>query len=172
MKPTFRKTDKGQIVFAILAQWLADRLTRSGMTLPEWAAKSYALSAIGINKRSAVAELKHLIPLAHEWYNAHSDSRKNRHYGSWEAYWPVLYNRLFYFFRRHNEQGRGKLVPAIAEWPGEVSEDGLSLIPPPVPQGPADLPGNGYPEDDPAGPGESFDNWETVDGGEEASRYA
>jgi hypothetical protein len=148
MKSTFRKTDKGQIVFAILANWLADRLTRSGMTLPEWAAKDYALNVIGINKRSAVAELKHLIPLAHEWYNEHGDSRKNRHYGSWEAYWPVLYNRLFYFFRRHNEQGQGKLVPAIAEWPGEVSEDGLSLIPPPMPQGAADLHGSGCPNDD------------------------
>jgi hypothetical protein len=163
MKSTFRRSEKGQIVFAILAKWLANRLTRSGMTLPQWAAKGYALSAIGINKRNAVAELKPLIPLAHDWYNAHGDSRANRHYGSWEQYWPVLYNRLFYFFRKHNEQGHGKLVPAIAEWPGEVSPDGLSLVPPPVPQGAAALRGSGCPDDDdgppePPGSGNPFED--------------
>jgi hypothetical protein len=130
----FRKTDKGPIVFAILAQWLADRLTRSGMTLPEWAAKGYKLGDIGIGKHSAIAELKPLMPLAHEWYNEHGDSRSRGRYATWEDYWQVLFNRLFYFFHRHNESGRGPLVPAVAEWPGEISADGLALVPPPLPE--------------------------------------
>ena len=33
----FRKTEKGQIVFGILAHWVAERLTGSGLTLPQWA---------------------------------------------------------------------------------------------------------------------------------------
>jgi hypothetical protein len=153
----FRKTVKGQIVFAILANWVAEKLAKSGMTLPEWQALSYRLSAIGISKRSAIAELKPLIPLAHEWYNDHGDSRSRGRYATWEDYWTVLFNRLFYFFHRHNESGQGRLVPGIAEWPGKVSEDGLSLVPPPIPQGtadepeddrPAPPPGTGYPEDD------------------------
>jgi len=131
-KATFRKTEEGRVVWAILANWVVVRLVSSGMTLPEWAAKGYALSAVGINKRNAIAELKPAIPLVHELYNKNGDS-PNQHYGSWEAFWPILYNRLFYFFRRHNDLGRGKLVPAIAEWPGTVSEDGLTLVPPPVP---------------------------------------
>jgi len=175
MKPTFRKTDKGQIVFAILAHWVADRLTRSGKTLPEWAATGYKLSAIGINKRSAIAELKPRLPDAHTWYNAHGDSRTRGHYATFEDYWTVLFNRLFYFFHRHNEDGRGKLVPVVAEWPGQISQDGLSLIPPPIPyncypedDGPTDdPPGTGYPEDDPPRPGD----WEPVDRGGEVSRY-
>jgi hypothetical protein len=43
---------------------------------------------------------------------------------------------MFYFFHRHNDAGQGALVPAVAEWPGTVSEDGLTLIPPPVPPRP------------------------------------
>ena len=140
-------------MFSILAQWVAEQLSRSGLTLPQWQAKGFKLSTIGINKRSAVAELKPRIPLDHEWYNAHGDSR-NR-------YWKVLFNRMFYFFHRHNDAGQGPLVPAVAEWPGTVSEDGLSLVPPAVPQATADepedpmpaVPGTGYPEDDmPAAP--------------------
>src|SRR6516225_1942073 len=146
MKPTFRKTDKGRILFAILANWVADQLTRSGMTLPEWAAKGYKLSAIGINKRSAVAELKPLLPDAHTWYNANGDSRSGKVYATWESYWPVLHNRIFYFFHKHAD---GKVVPVIAEWPGKVSEDGLTLIPPPLPEAATERPGTGDPEDNP-----------------------
>jgi hypothetical protein len=131
---TFRKTENGKIVFATLAAWVAERLKQSNLTLPEWAAKGYRLSAIGINKRSALAELKPRIPLAHEWYNANGDQRSRAAYPTWEAYWAVLFNRAFYFFHRHNDAGRGALVPAIAEWPGKVSEDGMSLIPPALPE--------------------------------------
>jgi hypothetical protein len=46
----------------------------------------------------------------------------------------VLFNRAFYFFHRHNETGPGRLVAGIAEWPGTVSEDGLTLIPPALPE--------------------------------------
>jgi hypothetical protein len=82
----FRNTENGKIVFAALAIWVAERLTKSNLTLPEWAAKGYALSAIGINKRSALAELKPRIPLAHEWYNENGDQRSRGHYPTWEAY--------------------------------------------------------------------------------------
>jgi len=121
-------------VFGTLAHWVAERLTRSGMTLPEWAAKGYKLSAIGIDKRSALAELKPRIPLAHEWYNANGDSRSRGHYPSWEAYWGVLSNRAYYFFHRHAEKFESiRIYSEIAEWPGSVSADGLTLIPPPLP---------------------------------------
>jgi hypothetical protein len=133
-KTTFRNSAKGQIVFVTLAAWVADRLTRSGLTLPEWAAKGYKLSAIGINKRSAVAELKPLLPEAHTWYNEHGDSRTRGTYATWEDYWTVLFNRAFYFFHRHRDEGRGPLVAVVAEWPGSVSADGLSLVPPPLPE--------------------------------------
>jgi hypothetical protein len=53
MKQTFRKSAEVQIVFAILAQWVAARLNHSGMTLPQWEAKGYKLSA---NKRSTISE--------------------------------------------------------------------------------------------------------------------
>jgi hypothetical protein len=123
------------------------------MTFPELQALNYRLSAIGINKRSAIAELRPLIPNTHQWYNKHGDSRTRGHYATWEDYWVVLFNRLFYFFHQHNEQGQGKLVPVVAEWPGTVSEDGLSLVPPQVSQATADeledpmpaVPGTGYP---------------------------
>ena len=90
----FRKTAKGKIVFTILANWVAEKLAKSGMTLPGWQALSYRLSAIGINKRSAIAELRPLIPNAHQWYNEHGDSRTRGHYATWEDYWVVLFNRL------------------------------------------------------------------------------
>ena len=87
----------------------------------------------------------------------------NRQYATWEVYFSgSLAKRIYYFFRKHAD---GKIVVAVAEWPGTVSEDGLSLIPPPLPQGVADdpeedrpavPPGTGYPEDDPADP-EPFD---------------
>jgi hypothetical protein len=41
---------------------------------------------------------------------------------------------VFDILAQWNEQGQGKLVPAIVEWPGEISQDGLSFIPPPIPQ--------------------------------------
>jgi hypothetical protein len=163
-KHLFRKSTRGQIVFSILAQWVAGRLARSGMTLPQWAAKGYKLNLIGINKRSALAELKPLIPLAHEWYNEHGDSR-NR-YAIWEDYWKVLFNRMFYFFHRHNDAGQGPLAPAVAEWPGKISEDGLSLIPPALPEGTADHPGTGYPEDAPGNPDRPGTGYPEEDPGE------
>src|SRR2546430_777080 len=115
----FRKTKNGQIVFAILAHWVAEKLAKSGMTLPEWAAKGYKLSAIGINKRSAFAELKPRIPHAHEWYNENGDRRGRGHYPCWEAYWGVLSNRAYYFFHRHAEKYESiRIYSEIAEWPG------------------------------------------------------
>jgi hypothetical protein len=85
--------------------------------------------------RSALAELQPRISLAHQWYNENGDQRSRGHYPSWEAYWGVLSNRAYYFFHRH-AQGfdRIRIYAEVAEWPGTVSEDGLTLIPPALPE--------------------------------------
>jgi len=177
-KRTFLRSDKGRIVRAHLAHYVIGRMEKSGVSLPAWEAKRFDLSVIGVSKASALAELYPKIPLAHLWYNDHGDSPKV--YLSWEQYWPVLYNRITYFFRKHGREGGG-LLRCVAEWPGTVSEDGLSLIPPPVPQATADapedpmpaVPGTGYPEDDPGDPRERepYDTQAPASRGEEVSRH-
>jgi hypothetical protein len=125
----FRKTPEGIKVFYLLAVWINRKLRESELTLPQWQAKGYSLSAIGVTKAAALKELEPFMPSAHKAYNAHGDAGKR--YASWAEFWEFLNNRAFYFFHRHEG---GRIVPAVAEWPGEVSEDGLSLIDPQNPE--------------------------------------
>jgi hypothetical protein len=125
----FRKTPQGAKVFYLLAVWVNGKLRESELTLPQWQAKGYALSAIGVTKAAALRELQPLMPSAHEAYNLNGDSEKQ--YPTFDAFWEFLSNRVYYFFHRHEG---GRVVPAIAEWPGGVSEDGLFLIDPANPE--------------------------------------
>jgi hypothetical protein len=120
----FRKTDKGQIVFAALAAWILVRLEQSGLTLRQWQALDFKLSAIGAGKTAALRELQPKIPDAHIWYNGHGDSA--RQYRDWPDFWRFLSNRAYFFFHAHVEGGG--IVARVAEWPGEVSPDGLLLL--------------------------------------------
>jgi len=117
-------------VFAHLAHYVVERMQKSGVSLPQFEASGFDLSLIGINKRTALQELQPRIPKAHLWYSDHGDSV--RVYLSWALFWPVMHNRLVYFFRKHHPDG-GALIRCIAEWPGTVSKDGQRLIPPAIP---------------------------------------
>jgi hypothetical protein len=134
-KGSFRRSPQGQFVMRTCALWIIERLAASGITFEQWFAAGCNLADIGVHRVNAIAELQAAILDAHRWYN---ESGNGKQYATWEAYFSgSLANRIYYFFRKHAD---GKIVVAVAEWPGTVSEDGLSLIPPPLPQGVADDP--------------------------------
>lgn len=126
-KGSFRRSEKGKIVYGTLARWIAAKLRSSGLTFEEWLAKGWQLSDINVSRSSAVTELKQQIPDAHIWFNESGDSRK--FFPTWESYWNVsLVNRAIYFFRKHKPGGG--IVACLGEWPGTL-ENG-QLIPPQV----------------------------------------
>jgi hypothetical protein len=62
-------------------------------------------------------------PDAHRWYDESGDAKR---YATWEAFFSGwLANRFYYFFRKHAD---GKIVVAVAEWPGTV-QDGMLIAP-------------------------------------------
>jgi hypothetical protein len=107
-----KKTRSGEarkLVMRACALWVIEPLAASGITFEQWFVAGCFLSAIGINRANAVADLKPAIPSAHVWY--------------WEAYFSgSLSNRIYYFFRKHVE---GKIVVAVAEWPWTIQDGEL-----------------------------------------------
>jgi hypothetical protein len=140
-KPTFFSTSEGRFVRAHTAHYVAARMHKTGVTLPQFEASGFNLSALGISKLNALKELYPLIPKAHFWYcdwYAHWYGNRgigNKAYLIWGDFWTaVLHNRITYFFRKHSTDGH--LLPCIAGWRGAggtVSEDELWLVPPPIP---------------------------------------
>jgi hypothetical protein len=126
-KGSFRRTERGKVVMRVCSEWVVERLNNSGLTFEKWLKQGCHLSNIGIIKASALYELQPRIPEAHRWYNEHGEGKV---YSTWESYWSnQLHNRMYYFFRRHNSEG--KIEVALAEWPGRL-ENGL-LVPPETP---------------------------------------
>ena len=124
IKGSFRRSARGKEVMRACAIWVIYRLAASGMTLEKWFSIGCNLSDIGINRTNAFVELQPTIPHAHEWYN---ESENGKQYPNWSAYFTgSLSNRIYYFFRKHVD---GKIVVALAEWPGTV-EDGVLVAPP------------------------------------------
>jgi hypothetical protein len=105
------------------ARRIVRRLDKSGLTLEQWLAGGALLAAIGISRASAARELQPVIPGAHIWY---SESGDGKQYKPWSDYFAgSLSNRLYYFFHKHVG---GKIVVAVAEWPGTV-QDGMLIAP-------------------------------------------
>jgi hypothetical protein len=122
-KGSFRRSPQGQFVMRACALWVIERLAASGITFEQWFAAGCNLAAIGVNRANAIAELQAAIPDAHRWYNESGDGKQ---YATWEAYFSgSLANRIYYFFRKHAD---GKIVVAVAEWPGTV-QDGMLIAP-------------------------------------------
>jgi hypothetical protein len=120
-KGSFRRSEKGRIVIHTLARWIVERLQSSGLSFDAWLQGGCKLKDIGVNRASAIAELRPRIPEAHEWYN---QSGNGKQYANWEAYWEgSLANRAYYFFHRHDLEKR--IVAGVAEWPGTVENNTL-----------------------------------------------
>jgi hypothetical protein len=137
-KPTFFNTPEGRFVRAHTAHYVAGRMHKTGVSLPQFKASGFNLSALGISKLNALNELYPLIPNAHIWYCSWyaiwfgNRGIGNKAYLTWGDYWTaVLHNRITYFFRKHHPEGG--LIRCTAGWPGKVSEDGMWLVSPPIP---------------------------------------
>ena len=122
-KGSFRRSGRGRQVINSAARWIVRRLDKSGLTLEQWLAGGCSLSAIGVSRATALQELQPAIPDAHTWYNESGDGKQ---YATWSDYFAgSLSNRLYYFFHKHVG---GKIVVAVAEWPGTV-ENGVLIAP-------------------------------------------
>jgi hypothetical protein len=58
------------------AQWIVQRLDKSGLTLEQWLTRGCSLSAIGVTRANALQELEPLIPSAHVWYKESGDGKQ------------------------------------------------------------------------------------------------
>lgn len=122
-KGSFRRSGRGRQVINSAARWIDRRLDKSGLTLEQWLAGGCSLSAIGVSRATALQELQPVIPDAHIWYNESGDGKQ---YATWEASCSgSLANRIYYFFRKHAD---GKIVVAVAEWPGTVENGELVAL--------------------------------------------
>jgi hypothetical protein len=75
-KGSFRRSERGRQVINAAAQWIVQRLDKSGLTLEQWLTRGCSLSAIGVTRANALQELEPLIPSAHVWYKESGDGKQ------------------------------------------------------------------------------------------------
>ena len=109
----------GREVIEITARWLVEQAAFRGVTVHDYIEGRCSLADLGITSENAAATLKPRIDAAHEHYNEHGGSKQK--FDTWEGWFSHrLRNRIFYFFHKHDNDG--KIVRCVAEWPLPMPE--------------------------------------------------
>jgi hypothetical protein len=112
--PSYWRSGEGRIILETAARWVVDQAAQRGRTINDYIEGRCSLSDLGITTENAKVTLKIRLADAHTHYNENAGSREKM--PSWEAWFSQrLRNRIFYFFHRHDKEGR--IVRCVGEWP-------------------------------------------------------